>query len=245
VFGSELAFVAIGGALPGSLRAIAEPAAVAPVFADAVRVAGLGLILGLCTFRMVFTFREYWAAISHVSSYLSGGDPDRRNRVHAASVLRFFAEVLLFWILFASFTFVIFSLISDLPGGRVDLFGRRYAAGFLAAVLGMAVYVLLVFGAMKTFAGDGDFATDRLKAERAAHALWLEDSGTPREERRKRARTATGFAVLLILLALFQFCGMDPLSREALFGLSLALPFYLFAATRRARISLSGTEPKG
>ena len=122
----------------------------------------ISLILGLVYFRIVFTFKELWAALGHLFSYLAGGQVTEENRVHASSVIRFLTETFTLWILSSCLLSTI-GLLSTIQ--EFSEFLEMVLLVFCTSTLALLFYVLIVFVLIRRFAGDGGF-------EKANNYLW-------------------------------------------------------------------------
>ncbi len=240
VLGTLVGYVAARGDFPALLGGLASAGAIEGLAARAAGLISAGSVLGLLTFRLVFTYRELAAALGHFCSRLAGGEVDRTNRMHAASVIRFLAEASLFWVLYASFAFAIVAARLELVDGEglIARYTPSLGAAIAAMLAALAAYAALVFGAMRAFAGDGGEAAERELVERAAAALDAGAVGSAAAgSLRRRIGLVTAFAAsFAVMVLLIAACGVDLLAPKTLPLYALLLAFQAFALLRRRRI---------
>lgn len=96
------------------------------------------LILSIILLRMVFTFKELFAALSHLFQVLSGGEVYVANKIHSACVLRLFTEINIICIFMSCFIRII-AFLAELDS--INYFLNYFSILTIISIISFLIYI--------------------------------------------------------------------------------------------------------
>jgi serine/threonine protein kinase len=233
-YACAFAFLARSGGLIFVLEATGGLGAIPSIVIRCLAINLLAFLPAVLSFRLVFRFGEFWAALSHLFSFLAGGEVNPRNRVHAAAVLRYFAEAQALWLLAYGLLGLLGATLAELMSGEMAAFGLSLWSSLAASLSGIVLFVTVAGPLSHAFAGNGsrirDYSTvDRFLSELEPDTLM--GSGLGKYFGLTISLLLAFGSIVYVLLA----CGVE-FGRPSFYaGILLSLPFYANALMHRAR----------
>lgn len=233
-YACSFAFLARSGGLAAMLEATGGTHHLPYVTSRCFAINVLAFLPALLSFRLVFRFGELWAAFSHFFSFLAGGEVNPRNRIHAAAVLRYFAEAQALWSLAFGLLGLLAATLGQLISGEIGAFGLSLWSSLAASLAGIVFFVAVAGPLSRAFAGDGSRVQDRCTIDRFLAELGA-DTAARSGFGRAFSLTTSLLVALVAIVNIILVCGVTPGKPSFYLGILLSVPFFLSALVRRNR----------
>ena len=142
---------------------------------NSLYIFAVSFVFAIIYFRIIFKFKELWAAVGHIFTFLAGGHVAEENKIHASSVIRFSMETFFLWILSSCVIFNINLLATvEEKSGLLNYLALVCTVSTFALLF----YILINFVLIRKFAGDGGFNKSNDRLTKSVYQFYQQQYGS-------------------------------------------------------------------